>query len=91
MAQASKSISHLAGVDLDARTTDAVFELGTTVLGDENSVYVYVQANGSVATGTCTVTTSTWQLTDAAGNFTADVAFADNEYGFVRQTADFAA
>jgi len=37
-----------------------------------------------VATGTCTVTGS--NLTDAAGTYTADTAFASGEYGWVRLT-----
>ena len=91
MAQGTKPTGHLAGVSFTERTTDAKFALGTTTTGDENSVWIYCQANGSVATGACTIATSTWQLTDAAGNHTADTAFADNDYGWVRQTADFTA
>ena len=74
------------GVRMDTPKAEAEHRLGTVVFGPDNTIWVYVQANGTVATGTCTVDGS-FQLTDAAGNHTADVAFADNEYGWVRQTA----
>lgn len=79
------------GVSFTRRTTSPEHELGETVVGNADTVWVYVQASGTVATGTCTVNTSTWAVTDAAGNFTADTAFAANEYGWVRQTAKLAA
>ncbi len=91
MALGTKPIGHLAGVSLNRRDAGAEFALGSTTTGDENSVWVYGQATEAVATGTCTVTSSTWAITDAAGNFTADTAFLINEYGWVRQTADFTA
>jgi hypothetical protein len=54
------------------------------VHGTVNTIWIYVLASEVVATGTCTVTGTT--LTDAAGNFTADTAFASGEYGWVRRT-----
>ncbi len=90
MALGTYPTGHLAGVSLNHRKVDPDFALGTTTTGDENSLWVYAQANGAVATGTCTLATGTWQLTDAAGQFTADTAFLDNEYGWVRMTADHA-
>ena len=82
----SYATTPIIGATFDKRTTDAEFALGTTVRGNGNTAWVYVQANGAVATGTCTVDAS-FQLTDAAGTYTADTAFADNEYGWVRATA----
>lgn len=75
----------LLGVSIDTPSTTADHALGTVVFGNSNTIWIYVQASGAVATGTCTVDGS-YQLTDAAGNYTADVAFADNEYGWVRDT-----
>lgn len=86
MAVTDFSTSPLAGVNFNRRTTSAEYDLGTTARGTNNTAWVYVQANGAVATGTCTVDSS-FQLTDAAGNHTADTAFADNDYGWVRLTA----
>lgn len=76
----------LIGADLDKTTTTADFALGTVSHGDQNELWIYVQASEAVATGTCTVSAA-FALTDAAGDYTADVAFASGEYGWVRLTA----
>jgi len=73
------------GVNFARRTLVAEHGLGTPVLGNQNDTWVYVKATEAVATGTCTVDAS-FNLTDAAGNYTADTAFAINEYGWVRKT-----
>ncbi len=73
-----------AGINFNRRTTTKEFDLGTVVHGTVNTIWIYVLASEVVATGTCTVTGTT--LTDAAGNFTADTAFASGEYGWVRRT-----
>jgi len=73
------------GVNFALRTTDPTHGLGTPVLGDKNDTWVYVQASEAVATGTCTVD-SNFALTDTAGNYTADTAFASGDYGWVRKT-----
>lgn len=86
MANASYSTTPTLGVRISEPSATAEHALGTVVHGNGNSIWIYAQANGAVATGTCTVNASTFQLTDAAGNYTADVAFADNEYGWVRDT-----
>lgn len=75
----------LAGVNFARRTTTKEYTLGTPQLDDSNCTWVYVQASESVATGTCTVS-GAFALTDAAGSHTADVAFASDEYGWVRKT-----
>ncbi len=75
----------LVGVNFARRTTTKEFKLGTPQLDDDNRTWVYVQASEAVATGTCTVS-GAFALTDAAGNYTADVAFASGEYGWVRKT-----
>ena len=78
------------GAETDARSTanSAGFELGTTARGSNNTAWIYVKASGSVATGTCTVASGTFLLTDASGPYTADTAFADLEYGWVKLTAE---
>lgn len=75
----------MAGANVARRTTTKEFTLGTAQIDDQNRTWVYVQASEVVATGTCTVS-GTFTLTDAAGSYTADVAFAANEYGWVRKT-----
>lgn len=75
----------LVGVNFARRTTTKEFKLGTPQLDDDNRTWVYVQASEVVATGTCTVS-AVFALTDAAGSYTADTAFASGEYGWVRKT-----
>ena len=76
----------MVGAQAARRTTNREFKLGTVQLDDSNQTWVYVQASEAVATGTCTVSAA-FALTDAAGNYTADAAFASGEYGWVRKTA----
>lgn len=75
----------MVGAAAARRTTNREFKLGTVQLDDSNQTWVYVQASEAVATGTCTVS-GAFALTDAAGNYTADTAFASGEYGWVRKT-----
>ena len=75
----------LVGVNFARRTTTKEFKLGTPQLDDDNRTWVYVQASEAVVTGTCTVSAA-FALTDAAGSYTADTAFASGEYGWVRKT-----
>jgi hypothetical protein len=67
------------------RDTAAVMTLGTPQIGALNDTWVYVQASEAVATGTCTVSAA-FALTDTAGTYTADTAFASGDYGWVRKT-----
>ena len=75
----------MVGAAAARRTTTREFKLGTAQIDDLNQTWVYVQASEAVATGTCTVSAA-FALTDAAGNYTADAAFASGEYGWVRKT-----
>ena len=75
----------MIGAQVVRRSLTKEFTLGTAQVDDQNRTWVYVQASEVVATGTCTVG-ATFLLTDAAGNYTADVAFAISEYGWVRKT-----
>ena len=75
----------MVGATAARRTTTREFKLGTAQIDDLNQTWVYVRASEAVATGTCTVSAA-FALTDAAGNYTADAAFASGEYGWVRKT-----
>lgn len=77
-------IMPLVGVNTARRTTSPEFKVGTPVLAAGNTTFVYVKATEAV-TGTCTVDGS-FNLTDAAGTYTADDGFASGEYGWVRKT-----
>lgn len=85
MSNARYAVTPIVGSEIDARSSTALFALGTTVWGTDGDIFVYGQANGAVSS-TCTLNESTFQITDAAGDYTADVAFADDEYGFIRRT-----
>ena len=86
MAVTDFCIEPAAGVNFNRRTADREYQLGTVRRGTANTVWIYVRASEIVATGTCTVNTSTFALTDAGGLYTADTAFASGEYGWVRKT-----
>lgn len=73
------------GANFNRRTTEQEHLLGQTARGTNNTAWIYVLASEGV-TGTCTVNTSTFALTDTAGQHTADTAFASGEYGWVRAT-----
>ena len=63
------------------------FRTGTVKYGADNTQWAYGQASGAVSTGTCTYNATTFVITDAAGNHTADTALADGQFGWVRLTA----
>ncbi len=72
--------------NFERRTTAAEFPLGAMASDQKGYWHVYCQASEAV-TSTCTLDTSTHLLTDTAGNYTADTAFASGDYGWVRRTA----
>lgn len=76
----------LNGFHPTARSTSPAFRIGTVGQGKQGTKWVYTMASEAV-TGTCTLSTSTFLLTDTAGNYTVPAAFAANEFGWVRQTA----
>jgi len=85
MANTNFAVTPLLGAGLDSRRTTAPeFTVGTAAIGNGNTTWVYVKATEAV-TGTCTVDGS-FNLTDAAGNYTAPAAFASGEYGWVKKT-----
>lgn len=75
----------MAGANVLRRSLNKELTLGTAQIDDNNRTWVYVQASEAVAIGTCTVSAA-FLLTDAAGTYTADVAFISGEYGWVRKT-----
>ena len=81
----SYATSGLAGADFDAPSSVKAHDLGQVTHGNANSIWLYVLATEAIATGTCTVDAS-FNLTDTAGNYTADTAFASGDYGWVRDT-----
>lgn len=87
MATTDFSTVNPAGANYNRRTTTKEYKLGTQSIGTNATIWTYVLASEAVATGTCTVNSSTFALTDIAGSHTADTAFASGEYGWVRTTA----
>lgn len=76
-----------AGVDTKRPSSRAEFKLGTVVLGDENGLWTFGVASGAVGAGVCTLNTTTFAITSAAGNHTAPVALTDGQYAWVYKTA----
>ena len=78
----------MLGAQANRRTSTPEFKVGTTNLDDSNRTFVYVgpAANAISAAAACTVT-GIFAVNNTAGSYTADVAFAPGEYGWVRKTA----
>lgn len=75
----------LGAGDEGRRTTTQEFELGTTILGDDGYLWLYVQANGAIAASQTDVAVdANFQASDGLGAYVNTTAFADNEYGWVR-------
>lgn len=82
----------IGAVSPDARSLTADFDLNTQVVGSQAGdgtqdgyVWRYVQANGAiVASQTDVAVTAAGQASDGLGTYVNTVAFADNEYGWVR-------
>jgi len=61
------------------------FELNTQQIGVDGFTYRYVQANGAIAASqTDVAVTAAGQASDGLGTYVNTLAFADNEYGWVR-------
>lgn len=81
----------LAGANLNATTTDQLLSLGTVCTAQNNTRWTYVQADGAISAGDLVTIDDAGQATRAtiAAAMSGDVlafaqiAFADNEYGFV--------
>ena len=81
-------VTALVGANPARRTTTKEFVLGTSALDDQNRTWVYVPADVVVAAAAVPVMSAAFHLTAAAaGAYTADVAFAVGDYGWVRKTA----
>jgi serine protease inhibitor len=81
------SSTGLVGANTARRTTVKEYALGTPLIGNDNNTYVYVQAGGAIAAAATAVVSGAFAATSGAGNYTADTAFANGEYGWVRKTA----
>lgn len=85
--------SSMIGVDLNASATTAAFAVNTRVNASQDSLWVYVEANGALTTGDLvsitTAGTATRCLTSGGSNAAfSDIAFAQNafasgEFGWV--------
>lgn len=80
------------GVDFNNTTTTAQFGLLDRVNGSNDTLFVYVQANGAITSGDCALINSTGTATRAtAANVNvvnteigfAQCTFADTEYGWI--------
>jgi hypothetical protein len=84
---ASTLATPLVGANTDRRTTVQEFPLGTPALDTGNRTWVYVQSDVTVNAAQAPVVSAGFHLTAAtAGAYTADAAFAINEFGWVRKT-----
>lgn len=82
------------GAAFSTTHTDRKFKLGTRMLGDDGDEYVYVQADGAISAGDVVIITEAAQAdaidtTNSASKIgfrvgVANVAFADDEYGWVQ-------
>ncbi len=84
-------VSGVLGVDIANTSTTQDFALGQCVTGENGSEYVYVQANGAIAQYDALGIDENYQaapltkaMADDGWNISfAQIAFADNEYGWV--------
>ena len=77
----------MVGANPSRRTSTKEFALGTAQVDDQNRTWVYVQADVAVAAAAAPVMSASFHLTaGTGGSYTADTAFAINEYGWVRKT-----
>ena len=85
MANVATAEGRIGAVNPDSRTTSPEFALNTQQIGVDGFVYRYVQANGVIAASQTDVAVSAaGQASDGAGTYVNTLAFADNEYGWVR-------
>lgn len=88
MAIVANSGGVLGAGDEGRRTTTPEFALGTTMIGADGFAWIYVQANGAIAASQSDIALTTdgaFQASDGLGAYVATTAFADNEYGWIRE------
>lgn len=81
----------IVGADVGSTSTEAAFSLGTTSIGTDGTEWVYVQANGAISQYFTVSIDENFQAaplsnTTAATSHKvgfAQVAFADDEYGWI--------
>jgi len=77
----------LVGANTDRRTQTQEFDLGTAAIDNQNRTWVYVIADVAVPAANAPVMSAAFHLTaNSGGSYTADTAFAANDYGWVRKT-----
>lgn len=81
------SSTGLVGANSARRTTEKEFNLGTPMITPENTTYIYVRATAPVAAAAVVTASGGFTIATGAGAYTAEQAFATNEYGWVRKTA----
>lgn len=93
MANANHATTPVSGVNVDARSTDNVTGMapGTTVMGNDNTQWLYGKASAAVNAATVVIVTRAakedYTFAAGAGTHTSGAAFAINEYGWVKLTA----
>lgn len=87
MANTNFATDGTLGVKFDRVSDTPEFEVGQTVIGNDQKVWTYGVASGAVPAGVCTLTAGTFAITSAAGSHTAVAALADGQYGWVYKTA----
>lgn len=80
--------TNLVGINFSRRTDSAEFKVGTAVIDTSNRTWVYCGADIAIpAATTAAVLSAAFRLTaTTTGAYTADAAFAANEFGWVRKT-----
>ena len=84
----------ILGVDFTATPTTAEFALGTTVKGSDGTEWVYVQASGAITQYDTVGIDENYQaaavtkaiVDDGHGIGFAQVAFTDNDYGWIAKS-----
>jgi hypothetical protein len=66
-------VSIIPTADLTSGAQKAAARLGTQVWGSDGKLYVYGQANGAItaSTAVCTVSPTTFLVTNSAGSYTS--------------------
>jgi len=69
-------------------SSDPQFELGTTVITNQNKVAIYVKAGGIISTSAGAALNAAFTASASAGGFIALGSFNDGDLGWVRSSAD---
>ena len=75
-----------AGTNFTRRTPEPEHRLGIRQRATSGKDFMYVRASGAIAAAATASVNSSFVATSGDGTFTAEAAFADGEYGWLRQT-----